>query len=311
LEPFHFFTRSFWIGIKNLLSNHPTMNGSNFYNRRGFLKAGILGSAALGVVNVSHPALASLAKPERDPCHGLKLGLTSYTLRKFSLEQAVEMTKEAGVKYISLKDMHLPFKSTTAERERARRQVEGAGLTLLGGGVIYMKNDEAEIRSYFDYAREAGMPTIVCSPDPDALDNVEKMTKEFNIRIAIHNHGPGDKKYPSPLDILRLVKDRNELMGICMDVGHTVRIGEDPVEAIQKCRQRLYDFHIKDITEATVKGRAIQVGRGVIDIVGVLKELVSIKYQYHLALEYEANEAAPLPGVTESFGYIRGVLATI
>ena len=95
----------------------------------------------------------------------------------------------------------------------------------MGGGVIYMKNDEAQIERIFQYAKDSGMPVIVCSPVPEALDAIEKKAKEFNILIAIHNHGPTDKTYPSPLDVLALIKHRDPLMGICMDIGHTVRIG--------------------------------------------------------------------------------------
>src|SRR5207249_3673159 len=124
------------------------------------------------------------------------------------------------------------------------------------------------------------MPTIICSPDIDALDLVEKFAKEYDLRIAIHNHGPGDQKYPSPRDVMRLVTDRDPRMGICMDVGHTVRIGEDPVTVIQECAGRLYDFHMKDVNEATAKGHGVEVGRGIIDIVGVVKTLVKVQYQY-------------------------------
>lgn len=280
-------------------------------DRRRFLKAGLLGSASLAVAAPSRQVLAAVTKASRPPYAGLKLGVASYTFRKFTLDQAIAMSKEAGAGYISLKDVHLPYKSTREERQEARRKVEAAGLVLISGGVIYMKNNEEEIRGFFDYARDAGMPTIVASPDIDALDTVEKMAKEYGIRIAIHNHGPGDKKYPSPLDVWRLVKDRDEHLGLCIDVGHTVRIGEDPVDAIRQCGQRLYDFHIKDETEATPKGKPTEVGLGVIDIVGVLKALVELRYAFHVGLEYEARETDPMPGVLESFGYMRGVLAAI
>jgi inosose dehydratase len=281
-------------------------------SRRHFLCHSVIGSSAISVIAaLPRPAGAALVKPERDPCAGLKLGLTSYTLRNFNLDRAIEMTKEAGVKYISLKDMHLPLTSTTEQRKEARQKIHDAGLVLLGGGVIYLKNNESEIRAAFDYAKDAGMPTIICSPEPEALDTVEKMAKQYGIRIAIHNHGPGDKKYPSPLDVLPLIKDRDPLMGICMDVGHTVRIGQDPVEVIHQCASRLYDFHVKDVTEAAPKGKGIEVGRGIIDIVGVLKTLVDMKYSYHVALEYEEKAATPLPGMAESFGYIRGVLTAL
>ena len=239
------------------------------------------------------------------------MGITTYTLRKFSLDQAIAMTKQAGVKYISLKDMHLPFKSTREQRQEARQKIEAAGLTLLGGGVINMKNDAGQIRSFFEYAKEAGMPTIICSPDPASLDTVEQLAKEYDIRIAIHNHGPGDEKYPSPLDVWRLVKQRDSRMGVCMDVGHTVRIGQDPVAAIEECASRLYDFHLKDVTGATAKAGPTELGKGVIDLVGVLKALLKVKFSYHLALEYEAREADPMPGMLESYGYLRGALAAI
>src|SRR5258708_1374281 len=181
----------------------------------------------------------------------------------------------------------------------------------MGGGVIYMKNIEPEIRKDFEYARNAGMATITCSPDPEALDTVEKMAKEYDLRIAIHNHGPGDKRYPSPLDVLRLVEKRDARMGICMDVGHSVRVGDDPAPTIRRCARRLYEFHMKDVTAATPQGQATEVGRGVIDIVAVLGALIGIKYAYHVALEYEPHGDAPMPGAIESFAYIRGALAAM
>ena len=290
-------------GVFNRLED---MKHSTALNRRHFLGTCVAFSAAL---MPSALRAAGLDHGERD--HGLKLGLTTYTLRKFDLDHAIAMTKEAQLKYISLKDMHLPLKSTRAERQEAKRKVKAAGLTLMGGGVISMKNDEQQIRDAFQYANDAGMPAIICSPDPAALDIVERLAKEFKIRIAIHNHGPGDKLFPSPLDALRATKDRDNLMGICMDVGHTVRNGEDPVSAIEQCAPRLYDFHMKDIANAAANGQPIEVGKGVIDIPAVLKALIRIKYRFHVALEYEALPDDPMPGVKGSIAYIRRVLATI
>jgi sugar phosphate isomerase/epimerase len=280
-------------------------------SRRGFLRRSVIASSALAAAHWPGGARAAVTKPEKDPCQGLKLGLTSYTLRNFTLDQAIAMTQDAGVKYISLKDVHLPLNSGAEERKAAHAKIEAAGLRLMGGGVIYLKNDEPEIRQAFEYARDAGMPTMICSPEPDSLDTVERLAKEFQVRIAIHNHGASDKKYPSPLDVLRLIKDRDPLMGICMDVGHTVDIGLDPVPIIEQCGSRLYDFHIKDVTKPNREAKTVEVGRGIIDMVAVLRTLVKIDYGYHLALEYEANADAPVPGMRESFGYIKGVLGTI
>src|SRR6266567_1329207 len=159
------------------------MKKSPLIQRRRFLQTSLLGSIAFAAGNLPTKMLAA-AGTDPDPYRGLKVGMTSYTLHKFNLDQAIAMTKEAGVKYISLKDVHLPLKSTREQRQDARKKVEAAGLVLMGGGVIYMKNNEDEIRNVFEYAKDAGMPTIVCSPDPEALDTVEKMAVKYDLRIA-------------------------------------------------------------------------------------------------------------------------------
>jgi sugar phosphate isomerase/epimerase len=285
---------------------------TNKIDRRQFLQTSLLGStAALAAANLGANAFGAVTKPDRDLDGGLKLGVASYTFRKFTLDQAIEMTKQGGFKYINLKDVHLPLKSTKEERQAARQKIEAAGLKLMGGGVIYMKNDEAEIQHVFEYAKDSGMPVIVCSPVPDALDAVEKKAKEFNILVAIHNHGPTDKTYPSPLDVLALIKDRDPLMGICMDIGHTVRIGVDPVECIDRCGNRLHDLHLKDETKAAPDGKPTELGHGVIDVVGVLKALSAGKFPYHIGLEYEAHPDDPLRYVMECAGYERGTMAAM
>jgi sugar phosphate isomerase/epimerase len=289
--------------------------------RRDVLKLGMAATAAAvagglpraaraaGVAGAGAATAKAPAGP--DAFCGLKMGVASYTFRKFTLDQCIDMTKKAGVRYLTLKDMHLPMKSTKAEREAARKKVADAGLVLMGGGVIYLANKEDAIRAAFDYCRDAGMPTMVSSPDLAALDTIEKMAKEYDIRIAIHNHGPGDKKYPSPLDVLKMVKDRDPRMGICMDVGHSVRLGEDPVAVMRECGSRLLDFHMKDVTEAAAKGACTVCGKGVIKLDAVVKTLVDMKFAHHVALEYEANGDDPLPGVIESFEYLRKLCAAM
>lgn len=270
-----------------------------------------MGAATLAVCDIDSAASAAVVKPQRDPFDGLKVGVTTYTFHAFNLDQAIAMTKQAGVKYISLKEVHLPLKSTREQRQEVARKIKDAGLILMGGGVIYLRNDDAEIRNAFEYCRDAGMATMVCSPEQDALDTVEKYAKQFDVRVAIHNHGPGDKHYPSPLDVLELVKNRDRRMGMCIDVGHTVRLGQDPVACIKKCASRLYEFHMKDVSSATAQGKPVEVGTGVIDVVAVLRQLHKMHFQGHIALEYEASPHDPMPGVLGSFAYIRGVMAAI
>ena len=281
-----------------------------YKNRREFIKTGLVSAAALPIVGFS--AKGSVANAHgKDPFRGLKIGLASYSLRKFSLDDAIAMTQKLGVKYITLKDFHLSLKSNKTERQTARKKIEDAGLLLMGGGVIYMKKDENEIRNAFEYAKDAGMPMIVASPDPAALDILDRMVNEYQLRVAIHNHGPGDEKYPSPRDVYTHVKEHDERIGLCIDVGHTMRIGVDPIEAIRKYSSRLYDLHFKDVTAAAPGGECTEVGRGAINIVGVLKALLEMRYAFHVALEYEINETNPLMGMNESFAYSRGVLAAL
>lgn len=280
-------------------------------NRRNFLKSAGLCAAVSCTWNSTPKMEAALTKTASDPFFGLKIGVASYSLRKFPLEKALEMTSQMGVKYITLKEMHLPYTSTLEQLKAAQEKVKKAGLVLMGGGVIYTNNQEKDIRALFQYAKDAGMSTMVACPEPASLDIVEKLAKEFDIRVAIHNHGPGDKKYPSPIDVLNMVKDRGAHMGICMDLGHTVRLGQDPLPVMEQCARRLYDFHIKDVTKAEKDGANIEAGMGVIDLVAVLRFLKKIKFNDHVALEYEIKADNPFTGMVESFAYMRGVLAAL
>lgn len=236
------------------------------------------------------------------------MGVASISFRNFTLDEGIVMVRELGVTGLALRQAHLPLDSTPAALKEAAKKIKDAGLEFLGVGVIRMEKEE-DVKAAFDYARAAGVPTLVCSPEPGLMDAVEKYAVEYQIRIAIHNHGPGDKYYPSLLDALKVVKDRHELIGLCMDVGHTARLGEDPLEVLQKCSARLHDFHMKDVTEARPIGKACIVGRGVIDIPAVLKALVQMKFPFHVALEYETDVSAPMPGMKASFEYMRKVLA--
>ena len=239
-----------------------------------------------------------------------ELGLASYTLRKFDLAKALEMTNRVGLKHIALKDVHLAMDSSPEQIKEAVTKVQDAGLDLYGGGVIYMR-DEAQVNRAFDYAKAAGMKVIIGVPVPELLPLVDKKVKEYDIKVAIHNHGPGDKVYPVPATIIEKIKDLDRRIGLCNDIGHTIRAGVDPAASIEQFADRLLDVHIKDETEATAKGNPTEVGRGVIDIPGVLRTLIKINYAGIVSFEYEKFENDPLPGLAESVGYVRGALRAI
>jgi sugar phosphate isomerase/epimerase len=239
-----------------------------------------------------------------------ELGLASYTTRKFSLDQTLAMANRVGLKCISLKDMHLPMNSTPEQLAEAATKVKAAGIDLYAVGVVYMKTS-AEVERAFEYAKGAGVKLIVGVPNYDLLPLVNEKVQKYDIRVAIHNHGPKDKLYPKPGVAYEKIKDLDRRMGICLDIGHAVHSGIDPSSAAEQFADRVFDVHMKDIAEATETGKTVECGRGVIDLPKFLRTLEKIHYAGKVSFELENNPDDPLPGLAESVGYTRGVLAVI
>jgi inosose dehydratase len=284
--------------------------------RRKFLK-----SAGIGVAGASLSSIltASNKYPENsDPpaskieekLRPFNLGMASYTFREFPLDETLKMTKRLGLERIAFKDFHLPLESSDEEIKTVAEKTKAAGLDLYGCGVVYMKNEE-EVERAFHYAKTAGMRIIIGVPDHELLKMVNKMVDEHNIKVAIHNHGPGDKLYPTPESAYVKIENLDPRIGLCIDIGHTKRAGVDPSESAMKFADRLHDVHIKDVTAATKEGGTIEIGHGVIDIPKFLRTLIELDYKGSVSFEFEKDGKDPLPGVAESVGYVRGVLATI
>jgi len=240
----------------------------------------------------------------------LKLGMASYTFRKFSLEDCLAMTQRLGLKRIAFKSFHLPLDASAETIKETLQKVHDAGLELYGGGVIYMKNED-QVNQAFDYAKAAGMKVIIGVPNHDLLGLVEKKVKEYDILLAIHNHGPKDKVYPSPQSVYEKVQNLDPRMGLCIDIGHTQRLGLDPADEFVKYKDRVFDLHLKDVTKAKADGQTIEIGRGVIDMPKFIRTLIKYHYAGAASLEFEKDAADPLPGSAESIGYVRGIIATL
>jgi sugar phosphate isomerase/epimerase len=239
-----------------------------------------------------------------------EFGVASYTFRKFSIDETLAATKQLGIDKIAFKSFHLNLDATDAEIAEAVEKCREAGIELYGGGVIYMKT-EAEVDQAFDYAKKAGMKMIIGVPNHELLSYVENKVKEYDIKLAIHNHGPGDKLYPSAESAYVLIKDMDPRMGLCIDIGHTKRIGRDPSQDVKDFYGRVLDIHIKDVTKADHDGSTCEIGRGVIDIKTFLTDLLDMGYSGTVAFEYEKDGDSPMPGLSESVGYVRGMLAAI
>lgn len=276
-------------------------------NRRNFLKLSSLGMAAVALPGISQSAPSPAKKARSLP---IRLGLASYTLRKMNLDDALTVCQRLDIKHISLKDFHLKLNSSDVEIAEVVKKCKDAGVELGSGGVIYMKS-EAEVDAAFEYARKAGMNMIIGVPQHEMLPYAEKKVKEYDIRLAVHNHGPGDLVYPSCESAYVLIKNMDPRMGLCLDIGHTQRIGRDPSADLKDYFDRIFEIHMKDVTSSDSNGKAIEVGRGVIDIPGFLKTILKKKFSGIVAFEYEKEDKDPVPGLAESMGYVKGVLAII
>ena len=269
-------------------------------SRRTFLGASAAALAA---------SRTGLGATNEDPGE-FKLGIATYSLRKFSRAQAIAMLKQMHVKYVNIKDVHLAMNASPEEIRAGRKEFEDAGFIIEGGGNIsFSKDDEQDIRKNFEYAKLAGMPIIVCAPTHATLPKMEKYAKEFNIKIAVHNHGPEDKQFPTPQSVLDVVKNMDPRMGLCIDCGHTSRTGVDVVESIRVAGPRLHSMHVKDLADAKVKESQCDVGDGVLPIVAIFKQLHRMNYTGGVMLEYEINESDPMMGMQKSLSYMRGVMA--
>jgi inosose dehydratase len=278
-------------------------------SRRDMLKTGALAAATIPTVNFA--SLAARPPEESDPWMGLKIGVATYTVRELPIEEAIKVVQRVGLKYISIKNVknHIDLTHTPEERKQRAQMFRDAGLVPLSVGNVGMKNDEADIRRAFEFARDIGVPTMVCAPDKNSIPILDKIVKEFDIKLAIHNHGPEDKQFPSPYDVMKAVENYDKRIGLCIDIGHTARAGVDPAEAIVKCRERLYDVHLKDISALGNRNTPIEGGRGILNLKSILAALLKIKYQNLAGFEYEKDSKDPAMGLAESVGYTKGLLA--
>jgi sugar phosphate isomerase/epimerase len=280
---------------------------TNVASRRNFLRGGAAVAAAscLPVSTIAAVTKAGMAKESP-----IRLGMCSYTLRTMTRAQVIAAMKQLRLTRLNCKDVkdHLPSASLDEEKA-ALADYAANGIDVTAVGTVYFKEPK-DFRKNFEYAQAAGVKVIVAGdPTPENLPAIEKLVKEFDIKFAIHNHGPEDKVWPSPLTVLDAVKNMDPRMGSCMDIGHTMRAGTDVVAAIRKVGPRLFDMHAKDLAKPDAKDSQVAVGEGIMPIPEIFKTLIAIGYKGNVDLEYEIFADNPMPGVVESFAYMKGVLA--
>lgn len=297
-------------------------NSLNVFSRRTLVRTGALAAAASLLPAASQAQAATTAyapstlkPPSPDADLPVRLGIASYTFRNFdSAHLLIGFMKQLNTPFLNLKDAHLPMpvdgRTTLAQVAAQAAAYRAAGFVLTAAGnITFDKDDDADIRPKFEYLKAAGIPIAVCAPTHQNLPRLEKFVKEYDIKLAIHNHGTEDKNFPSPFDVLAAVKDMDPRIGLCIDLGHSLRAGADVVAAIHAAGPRLYDIHIKDLANASAKESQVAVGEGVMPVRAIFQALIDTKYAGNVDLEYEIHGDDPMPGVIESFAYMRGVLA--
>ena len=297
-------------------------------SRLDFMKASLAGVAAVATAGcTTTPTVSSSCAPAcacgtRKPIK-FKFGLAGYTMHKKTLDETLAALQKTDIHYLCVKDFHLPLKATEAEMAAFKEKCAKAGVTPYAAGPLYTKTNE-DVRRYFEYAKRFGFKTVVGVPyDPaDAKDSwnkrvgsrkqleyIDKLVKEFDIRYAIHNHGPASPNmFPDVAYGWNLVKDLDPRIGFCMDVGWEYGCGKDPAESIRQYGGRIYDLHFKNFEKNTPNGASTPLPRGKIDFVKVMKALRDIGYEGVCSLEYERDFQDNIVPIAECVGYYRGLV---
>lgn len=275
--------------------------------RRLFLKQGIAGTLLLGTAPLLSAATPDPVRPKKEKPNDLfKLGMAGYTFVNFDLDTTLNTMERLDIHYLCIKDFHLPIKSTDAEIKTFHEKLATKNIIGYAVGPIYMRTKEA-IDNSFEYAKRVGVKTIVGVPNAELLPYVSEKVKEYDMNYAIHLHGPDIKLYPDATDVWKHTKDLDPRVGMCLDIGHDLRNGCNPVVDLKKYHTRVFDIHIKDVTAASKAGRGIEFGRGMIDFPAFIKMLRKVKYTGVCSLEYEKDMKDPFLGIAESIGYFKAV----
>ncbi|MBE2285374.1 MAG: sugar phosphate isomerase/epimerase [Prosthecobacter sp.] len=244
-------------------------------------------------------------------------GCQAYSFRLYTVFEAIDKTAQAGGKTIEFypgqkfdDTAKWDHNATPEMIDKVMKHLEAKGLTAVGYGVVKLGKDAAQDRKVFEFCKKVGISIVVTEPDVAGLDGIEALVKEFDIKMAIHNHPkrPLDRAYMfwDPNYVLGLVKDRDPRMGACADVGHWVRSGLDPVECIKILKGRIFDSHMKDLTEfGNVKAHDLPFGQGKSNIAGILAEYAAQGYPGPLHCEYEHNWETSVPEITQCLEFVK------
>lgn len=247
-----------------------------------------------------------------DPYGGLPIGIQSYSLRNFDLNDAVRHIQGLGVHFTEFFSKHLAIGADQATIDSTLALLKKADIKLAAHGVNGFSKDHEANRKVFAFAKAAGIRNITADPSPDSFESLGKLCAEYNVRIAIHNHGPGHR-YDKLEQVVKAVKDQHPLIGACVDTGHVIRTKEDPVKWVRELGPRVFALHIKDDVKQDGGSHNVVIGKGHLNVVEVFQAVKAIKFPADgcISLEYEANPANPIDDMKQCLEVAREAIAKI
>ena len=263
-------------------------------SRRRFIAVSASALAVASSANAFQSVFAEAAKTK------LRLGIQLYSLRNYSVDEALQHAKNLGFEQVEFYSKMFPTDASKDTIDGIVAKVKELGLSISAHGVNKFTKDAAASRKLFEFAKAAGIRTITADPDPDSFDNLNGLVKEFDIRIAIHNHGP-THRYNKALDVLKAIEGRDERIGACADLGHYIRSGERPTDVIRLLKGRLYGVHLKDFAEMKDKTEGVILGKGHLDCAEVFNAMAQVGFPADgaLSLEYEENPKDPIEDIRQ------------
>jgi len=264
---------------------------------------------------------ADLPQPTDAEKLGWTLAVHSYTFRLFTIYDAIDKTVALGIRHMSLSGSVLIDKNSKPtgsvsladkdmEAIKAKMISSGISWPFVNIGVVQLSTNEVQSRKVFEFAKKWGIDTLVAEPGEEALDLVEKLCKEYNIKVAIHDH-PKPSHYWNPDTVLAAIKDRGPLMGACADIGHWVRSGLDPVECLKKYDGHVHAVHFKDLAEKKPDTHDVPWGTGVCNSKGLLEELKRQRFHGAICVEYEYHWENSSPEIAESVRFFNSTCAEL
>ncbi len=272
------------------------------------MKAMILAHLAIGIFFLGLTlSVYNNGTAGEDRFPGFTVGVQSYCFRNLDLDGALKNTQELGLKNIEFYSKHASHDMTSEQLENVKKKLKAAGIKMVAYGVVGFGSNAEANEKIFKFAKEMGFDVITADPSPDSFDSLERLVKKYNVKVAIHNHGPGSR-YSSLEDVLKAVEGRDKRIGVCIDNGHFQRSRVDSVQVAKKLGERVHAVHLKD-TDA--QGHDHILGQGAEHIPELLKALKKVGFRGPLDLEYEMEPENPVPSMKKCLHYLSKVCKEI